>query len=435
MREDGLSPGDLLAGRYRLIDRIGLGGMAVIWRAHDETLDRLVAVKVLDLSLSSDIRLRDLVRREAWAGARLNHPDVASVHDFVHLGAFGMLVMQLVEGEPLADLIAAGPLPWADAARIGARVAAVLDHAHHRGVVHRDVTPDNVVIHGDQVTVLDFGIAARIGEPDDDNTGASFGTPAYVAPERLDGTPAQTATDIYALGVILYEMLTGRVPFRVRGWEDVASAHGSPSPIGVHPRLEALVLRMLSRDTSMRPRASEIKAQLDAMVAPARSRIPAIAAGLVAVAVAALALWRPWHVTSPGAVPSVSPSPYPVVVTVPSVMPSPVPSAPASPTPSRPAPTVPVITAPPSSPSPSPVTKQQAVAAINSLIDDGMASGAIRDDAGLDLKQMVRNATEVSHLDSVRMKIDDREREGSVTSELAGDLRSAVDTLSTAMRA
>jgi serine/threonine-protein kinase len=156
MADDGLSPGDLLAGRYRLIDRVGAGGMAVIWRAHDETLERLVAVKVLDLSLSGDARMRDLVRREAWAAARLNHPDVASVHDFVQVGDFGVLVMQLVEGSPVADLIAAGPLPWQEALRIGMRVAQVLDHAHHRGVIHRDITPDNIVVHGDRVTVLDF---------------------------------------------------------------------------------------------------------------------------------------------------------------------------------------------------------------------------------------------------------------------------------------
>src|SRR5688500_18627737 len=112
MTDDGLTPGDLLAGRYRLIDRLGSGGMAVIWRAHDETLERLVAVKVLDLSLAGDVRMRELVRREAWAAARLNHPDVAGVHDFIQLGDFGVLVMEVVEGTPVADLIAAGPMPW-----------------------------------------------------------------------------------------------------------------------------------------------------------------------------------------------------------------------------------------------------------------------------------------------------------------------------------
>src|SRR5688572_26743395 len=231
--------------------------MAVIWRAHDETLERLVAVKVLDLALSGDARMRDLVRREAWAAARLNHPDVASVHDFVVDGDHvGVLVMQLVEGEPLADLIALGPLPWRETVRIGLRIARVLALAHSRGVIHRDITPDNVVVEADRVTVLDFGIAARVGEPDEDSTGASFGTPAYVAPERLDGTPAQTATDVYALGVVLFEMMTGRVPFKVAGWDDVATDHGpvpTPRPPGAPRRLSILVRCMLDRDPAERP--------------------------------------------------------------------------------------------------------------------------------------------------------------------------------------
>ena len=296
MADDGLSPGDLLAGRYRLIDRVGAGGMAVIWRAHDETLERLVAVKVLDLSLSGDARMRDLVRREAWAAARLNHPDVASVHDFVQVGDFGVLVMQLVEGSPVADLIAAGPLPWQEALRIGMRVAQVLDHAHHRGVIHRDITPDNIVVHGDRVTVLDFGIAAKIGEPDDDSTGASFGTPAYVAPERLDGTPAQTGTDIYALGVVLFEMLTARIPFRVRGWDDVAADHG-PVPLlrvsGLPPQVRSLVAQMLARDATARPRAEQVAEVLREALSARRSHVLVAAAVTVAMVGAALVIWWP----------------------------------------------------------------------------------------------------------------------------------------------
>ncbi len=430
LRDDGLSPGVLLAGRYRLIDRIGLGGMAVIWRAHDETLDRLVAVKVLDLSLSSDVRLRDLVRREAWAGARLNHPDVASVHDFVHLGAFGMLVMQLVEGEPLADLIAAGPLEWSDAVRIGARVAAVLDHAHHRGVVHRDITPDNVVIHGEQVTVLDFGIAAKIGEPDDDSTGASFGTPAYVAPERLDGTPAHAATDVYALGVILYEMLSGRVPFKVRGWDDVAAEHPRPIPLrtpGAPAALEILIRRMLSRDPHERPRAAEIRSRLEGMLAPSRRRSVAAVVSVVAVLTALIALWRPWNAPQTPVNLPTQPAPS-----------SAVPSVASTPSPSASQTGAPYIPIPPSltpSVTPPPMTEQQARSAFYMLVNDGVAAGTIRSDVGLDLEQMVRNATQLSHLDSVRAKINDRDRERSVPESLASQLRSALDSVARAMQA
>ncbi|WP_162907907.1 serine/threonine-protein kinase, partial [Allorhizocola rhizosphaerae] len=337
MADDGLRPGDLIAGRYRLIDRIGSGGMAVIWRAQDETLDRLVAIKVLDLSLSSDDRMRDLVRREAWAAARLNHPDVAGVHDFVQAGGFGVLVMQLVEGDPLADRIALGPIPWREAVRIGLRVAQVLAHAHARGVIHRDITPDNIIINGDRVIVLDFGIAARVGEPDEDSTGASFGTPAYVAPERLDGTPAQTATDIYALGVVLFEMLSMRVPFKVRDWDDVATERG-PAPTlripGAPPSLPRLVARMLDRDSAKRPTAAQVVAALQH---PARSRLgPVLAATTVVIGLAAVAAaWQWWP--SSGLPPSSRPTAVPT-----SDPPTPSPTAiPASPAPPSRSPSAP----------------------------------------------------------------------------------------------
>ncbi|HCT81337.1 MAG TPA: serine/threonine protein kinase [Micromonosporaceae bacterium] len=395
MTDDGLSPGDLLAGRYRLIDRLGSGGMAVIWRAHDETLERLVAVKVLDLTLAGDARMRDLVRREAWATARLNHPDVAGVHDFVQLGDFGVLVMQLVQGEPVADLIAAGPLPWRDAVRIGHGVAAVLDHVHHRGVVHRDITPDNVIISADKVTVLDFGIAARIGEPDEDSTGASFGTPAYVAPERLDGTPAQTATDIYALGVVLFEMLTGKVPFAVRGWDDVAFDHGPPPLLGVQglpTPVRDLVPKMLSRVPGERPRAEEVAAVLDEALQPKRSHAR-LALALAAIAAAAAVIW--WPRDTPPTLPNADPTP-----TVSTFLP----------------------------------TRDAALHAVMSVISDGVATGQIRPDAALDLQQVLRVAQSQSQLDGVLVKIADREREGAISPASARTLRAALDTLAATMR-
>lgn len=404
MTDDGLSPGDLLGGRYRLIDRLGAGGMAVIWRAHDETLDRLVAVKVLDLTLSGDARMRDLVRREAWAAARLNHPDVANVHDFVHLGHFGMLVMQLVPGEPLADTIAAGPMPWGEALRIAQRVALVLDHAHHRGVVHRDITPDNIVVDGERVTVLDFGIAARIGEPDEDSSGSSFGTPAYVAPERLDGTPAQTATDVYALGVVLFEMLTGRVPFKVRRWDDLATDPG-PMPSlhinGMPAAVNGLLRRMLVRDPAQRPRAGEVADALGKALRPKRSLAAPALVTAAAAAVAAAFIW--W------------PSPQ----SVPSSVPSPAPSA---------------SVAPQSTPQPTPVlTRDTALHALLAAINNGVASGQIRPDAGLDLKQLVQNASRLADLATVDEKITAREREGAITPGTARDLHMAVAALASTM--
>lgn len=425
MADDGLRPGELLAGRYRLIDRIGAGGMAVIWRAHDETLDRLVAVKVLDLAWAS---MRDLVRREAWAAARLSHPDVASVHDFVLVGETGVLVMQLVEGEPLADRIALGPLPWREAVRIGLRIARVLALAHSRGVIHRDITPDNVIVNGDHVTVLDFGIAATVGEPDEDSTGASFGTPAYVAPERLDGTPAQTATDVYALGVVLFEMLTGKVPFRVSGWDDVAADHGPP-PVpriaGAPGLLGPLVVRMLARDPAHRPPATDVVAALERTTRGLPPKRPLAAlVGASAVVAAVLAVWWPLRATNvsetepppPPAVPSAAPS---------SRVPGVAPSTPAS---------VPG----PSSTAPSQTLSQTlSVSAARqtalAVLKEGEAAGKIRKDAAVDLRNVITNAATVSHVDSAKGKVADREREGTLDPALADRLRSALDNLANAL--
>src|SRR5262245_42524070 len=218
MQFPGPLGGDLLARRYRLIDRVGAGGMSVVWRARDEVLDRLVAVKWLGSELADDDLYRDLVRREAWATARIKHPAVANVYDYGEVAGRGgqqlaYVVMEMLDGESLADRLRLGRIPWQEAVAICAQVADALATAHEQGVVHRDISPDNVMLTSSGVRVFDFGIAAPIGEPDDDATGSTFGTPAYVAPERLDGQPAQTATDVYSLGVMLFEMLTGHPPF------------------------------------------------------------------------------------------------------------------------------------------------------------------------------------------------------------------------------
>ncbi|HLT10268.1 MAG TPA: serine/threonine-protein kinase, partial [Micromonosporaceae bacterium] len=235
MRSAGPVGGDLLARRYRLIDRIGSGGMSVVWRARDEVLDRLVAVKWLGTELADDQLFRDLVRREAWATARIKHPAVAAVYDYGEVvnrngESLAYVVMEMLDGESLADRLRLGPLPWREAVTIGAEVADALATAHDQGVVHRDISPDNVMLTSSGLRVFDFGIAAPIGEPDDDSTGSTFGTPAYVAPERLDGQPAQAATDVYSLGVLLFEMLTGRPPFPEDTWDPDAARRDRPVP-------------------------------------------------------------------------------------------------------------------------------------------------------------------------------------------------------------
>ena len=296
--------GDLLARRYRLIDRVGAGGMSVVWRARDEVLDRLVAVKWLGADLADDALFRDLVRREAWATARIKHPAVAAVYDYGEITAGdgraqAYVVMEMLDGEPLSARLRRGPMPWREAVAIGAEVADALATAHEHGVVHRDVSPDNVMLTSSGLRVFDFGIAAAIGEPDDDATGSTFGTPAYVAPERLDGQPAHTATDVYCLGVLLFEMLTGAPPFPEDTWDPEAPLRERPLPrprgvSGLPAAVARLCQRCLAFDPSARPPAREVANRLAAYARP-RWRAPAaIAAGAVAVlATAAVAFATP----------------------------------------------------------------------------------------------------------------------------------------------
>ncbi|MFG2048148.1 protein kinase [Micromonospora sp. NPDC048935] len=275
-----LHAGRLLARRYRLLDQIGAGGMSVIWRARDEVLARVVALKVLAPSLAADARFRDMVREEARAAAQLVHPHVTSVHDYGETVApdgsiTSFVVMELLSGEELELRLTEGPLPWAEAVQVAAQVADALAAAHRLGIVHRDITPANVMMTGSGVKVLDFGIATRIGTPDDDEDGGTFGTPAYVAPERLDGAPAQPSTDVYSLGVLLYEALTGRVPYPAETWEQLSAAlaNGPPPTLAELPELPPAVaqicLRSLARDPADRPTARQVANVLRDQLAPA----------------------------------------------------------------------------------------------------------------------------------------------------------------------
>ena len=283
-----LTPGILLARRYRLIDRIGAGGMSVIWRSRDEVLDRVVAVKVLAASLAADARFRGMVRDEARSAAQLVHPHVATVHDYGETVApdgtvTAFVVMELLAGEELEARLTEGPLPWPAAVEVCAQVAEALAAAHRLGIVHRDVTPANIMMTATGAKVLDFGIATRIGAPDEDADGETFGTPAYVAPERLDGTPAQPATDTYALGVLLYETLTGHVPIPADTWDDLTRALQSgrtPSPPdvpGLPAEVAALCMGCLARDPRSRPTAHAAARVLRAAAA-ARGPVPATTA-------------------------------------------------------------------------------------------------------------------------------------------------------------
>ncbi|MEU9834920.1 protein kinase [Streptosporangium sp. NPDC048047] len=302
----GLRAGDVLARRYDLVEPIAAGGMSVIWRAFDRSLQRQVAVKVLDGEIGSDRGDRELIRREARATARLIHPDAIEVYDYGEtvttrgrLAAY--VVMRLLEGRPLADRIAEGPLPWREAAAIAARLAAVLATAHARGIVHRDVTAENVLLTADGAKLLDFGIAAFIGEDDDDHT-SDYGTPPYVAPERLTGTTADPAGDVYALGVLLFEMLTGGPPYPERTWEEIENARreGPPPEVrapGLPPEVAALCRSCLSADPAKRPKAREVADRLARLPSTIRTtaRTVIVRWTLVAAAVLLAAGALTWH--------------------------------------------------------------------------------------------------------------------------------------------
>jgi serine/threonine-protein kinase len=350
--------GDLLARRYRLIDRVGAGGMSVVWRARDEVLDRLVAVKWLGTELADDDLYRELVRREAWATARIKHPAVAAVYDYGevsdrHGQSLAYVVMEMLDGESLSDRLRRGPVPWPEAISIAAEVADALATAHEHGVVHRDVSPDNVMLTSSGLRVFDFGIAAPVGEPDDDSTGSTFGTPAYVAPERLDGQPAQTATDVYSLGVLIYEMVTGQPPFPEDTWSTGAglTARAAPRPraAGLPPGVARLCQQCLAHQPAQRPSAREVAERLAAYQRPSwRGKAVAIGSVAVVATLAALIALMPWAgAPDPTSAPT---SPGGAGVTTPAEAATPPTSAPAASPSSRPAASQPVRTGPPTPP-------------------------------------------------------------------------------------
>jgi serine/threonine-protein kinase len=280
--DDWPSAGTRLAFRYRLVARIQAGGMAVVWRARDELLGREVALKLLAGPLAGSRGVFDLVRREARAAARLSHPNVTAVHDYGEAvrpdGAVApFVVMELLDGHMLAGRLERGPLPWPEAAAIGADIADGLAAIHRSGIVHRDVTPGNVMLTPGGVKVVDFGISAAIGEPDEDSSGSTFGTPAYVAPERLDGLPAVAATDVYALGALLFEMVTGAPPYPVGTWEELAAARQRPPaalPPGIPPAFAGLVTSCLAEEPDHRPHAGQVAAALRALSRQPRAGAP-----------------------------------------------------------------------------------------------------------------------------------------------------------------
>jgi beta-lactam-binding protein with PASTA domain/predicted Ser/Thr protein kinase len=247
--------------RYEVEARIGAGGMAEVWRGHDRVLNRTVAIKTLLPQFARDGSFVDRFRREAQAAARLNHPGIVSVYDSGD-GAEPYIVMQYIEGKTLADFLGSGKkLTPMQAAQIGEEIAEALAAAHAHGVIHRDIKPANVMVTPDgKILVMDFGIARLIAGPETaPQTSAVLGTASYLSPEQAQGQPVDARTDIYSLGVVLYEMLTGRPPFSgdspmAIAYKQVNATPPAPSSIDpdVPPELDAVVMRALSKNPANR---------------------------------------------------------------------------------------------------------------------------------------------------------------------------------------
>lgn len=267
---DGSGAGRLLGGRYRLVTRLGHGGMGTVWRAHDEVVDRDVAVKEPRLPKDVAERQRAMVhermRREARAAARIAHPSVVTIHDVVIEDGQPWLVMELVRGESLADVLETGTLAPREAARIGLAVLDALDAAHGAGVLHRDVKPANVLLgqHG-RVILTDFGIAQVEGEPGLTDTGAFVGSPEYTSPERAQGQRPGPQSDLWSLGVLLFTAVEGFSPFRRSTTPATVQAvltAEAPRPARCPQPLADLVTRLLAKQPAARPDAAEVRAVL-----------------------------------------------------------------------------------------------------------------------------------------------------------------------------
>ena len=261
----------VLADRYELGPVLGEGGMARVHRGLDRQLRRSVAVKVLAPPFDRDRSFLERFRREARAAAGLSHPNIVAVFDSGSDDGTHFIVTELVEGETLADRLGRdGPMPPAEAVAVAVDIARALAAAHERGLIHRDIKPGNVMLLPDgRVKVVDFGIARAAGSDTLTGTGVVLGSTAYLSPEQAGGQPVDERADLYALGCVLYEMLTGRVPFRADTPIATMYRHVNEDPplpstiVPVQSELEAIVMRCLEKDPKRRfASAAELEAAL-----------------------------------------------------------------------------------------------------------------------------------------------------------------------------
>ena len=300
----------LILDRYRLLERLAVGGSAEVWRARDEQLDREVAVKRLHAHLFADDASRARLAAEARSAARLSHPVIVGVYDVDATGDAPALIMELVDGESLAARLERdGPLPDREAAAIVADLAEALFHAHQQGVIHRDMKPGNVLLdRGGRTRLVDFGIAHSLAEASArlTVTGTVIGTLRAMAPEQLIDGPITPRTDLYGLGVVLHEALTGRPPYPSGSPLALAEAQRAGPPLldGLDPAPAAVIAGCLAFDPAHRPLhagavAMALRSWLAGDPAPVLALAPPVSAPVDTAAV-----------TQP--IPTVAPSPTPV---------------------------------------------------------------------------------------------------------------------------
>ncbi|MBC7173623.1 MAG: serine/threonine protein kinase, partial [Polyangiaceae bacterium] len=257
--------GRTVGGRYRLISRIGVGGMSTVYLARHVLIDRLVAVKVLRRDLAQDPRQRDRFIREARAVNRINHENIVEITDFGETeDGLVYLVMEYVPGEPLFKAMSAGPFSALRSLNIAEQIAGALGRAHQMGVVHRDLKPENLLVvprkgRIDFIKILDFGIAKILDAPSLTGSQQIFGTPGYIAPEYIESANIDGRADLYSLGVILYELVTGALPFDYEYPGDLLVKHVTEAPIPPRRRrpevevpVESLILRCLEKKPERR---------------------------------------------------------------------------------------------------------------------------------------------------------------------------------------
>jgi eukaryotic-like serine/threonine-protein kinase len=267
-----IEPDTLVDGRYRILRKLGSGGMADVYMAEDQQLGRRVALKVLHRRFAEDEQFVERFRREASSAAGLSHPNVVAIFDRGEWDGTNYIAMELVEGRTLKEIVREkGPAPPEAAVDITLQILRAARYAHKHGVVHRDIKPHNVLIdHDGRVRVTDFGIA-RAGTSDITETGSVMGTAQYLSPEQAQGRPVDARADLYAIGIVLYELLTGQVPFDADSPVTVALKQVSEMPVppaelvpAIPPAIDAVVMRALEKDPDRRYQsADEFIAALD----------------------------------------------------------------------------------------------------------------------------------------------------------------------------